>query len=355
MPRVATLPTRSSKLNGPARLRIPPSPPLKVLCPEPGCPWSYRSQTDLNRHLPQHMSPEEREKLMHKCMAPGCSFKCLQKSNLNTHFTVKHTDAKPYACVDCPYRTADPASFNRHKRAMHEYTSGSAKRKTKTQAKALFLDAVARSIPSSDDSGSSSGSWSSAPSPLSSMDFPSECSENLFTFDSSPVSPNNFYLDIMSPSSESSSSGSFLPMSPTTSDSASSDDFFASYCHPISPADLYPNIFSPSSSESSLPASPTSSDGPMLWHPELEMCFAGAAVESTFAPGPAVFYPAEGVNFFVAESECDTVPYFPASFDTTQFLCDFSAPPVYESPICSPFELQDVDTPFTGEWTDVVC
>ncbi|KAJ7657772.1 hypothetical protein DFH06DRAFT_1197099 [Mycena polygramma] len=354
MPRVATSPSRSSKLNGPTRRRTPPSPPLKVLCSQPGCPWSYRSQTDLNRHLPQHMSPEEREKLMHKCMAPGCTFKCLQKSNLNTHFTAKHTDAKPYTCDDCPYRTADPASFNRHKSAMHDYVSGSAKRKTKTQAKALFLDAVARSTPSSDASGSSSGSWSSAPSPLSSMDFPSAFSENLFTFDSSPVSPNDLYLDIVSPSS--SSSGSFLPMSSTSS--GTSDDLFPSHSRPISPADLYPNIFSPSSSESSLPTPPTtSSDGPMLWHPELEMCLAvgGAAVESTLAPGPAVFYPAEGVNFFVAESESDTVPYFPASFDMTQFLSNFSAPPVYESPICSPFELQGVNTPFMGEWSDVVC
>ncbi|KAJ7673973.1 hypothetical protein DFH06DRAFT_1173672 [Mycena polygramma] len=353
MPRVATSPARPSKLNGPTRRRTPPSPPLKILCPQPGCPWSYRSQTDLNRHLPQHMSPEEREKLMHKCTAPGCTFKCLQKSNLNTHFTAKHTDAKPYACADCPYRTADPASFNRHKSATHDYVSGSEKRKTKTQVKALFLDAVARSTPSSDDSGSSSGSWSSAPSPVPSMDLPSAFSENLFTFDSSPVSSNNLYLDIMSPSS--SSSGSFLPMSPTSSGSASSGNLFASYSSPISPADLYPNIFSPSSSNSSFPSSPTSSDGSMLWHPELEMCLAvsGAEVESTFAPGPAVFYPAEGVNFFATES--DTVPYFPASFDATQFLSDFSAPPVYESPICSPFELQDVNTPFIGEWTDVVC
>ncbi|KAJ6483500.1 hypothetical protein C8R47DRAFT_1217583 [Mycena vitilis] len=234
MPRVATYPSRPSKLNGPARRRTPPFPPLKVLCPHPGYPWSYRSQTDLNRHLPQHMSPAEREKLMHECTAPGCTFQCLQKSNLNTHFTAKHTDVKPYACADCLYRTADPAPFCRHKSAtMHEYVSGSEKRKRKTQVKALFLDAVARSTRHSDDSGPSSGSWSSAPSLLPSMEFP------------------------------------------------------------------------------------------------------------------------KGINFFVAES--DAAPYFPASFDATHFSSNFSPPHVHEPPICCLFELQDVNTPFIGEWSDVVC
>ncbi|KAJ7677713.1 hypothetical protein DFH06DRAFT_1316520 [Mycena polygramma] len=362
MPRVATFTTRPHKLNGPTCHKTPPFPPLRVLCPEPECPWTFKSKADLNRHLPQHMSPEEREKLMYKCTAPGCSFKSLQKSNLKTHFVAKHTEAKPHACPNCPFRTADPGCLNRHRGSIHGYTPNSAPRKTKKQAAALIREAMARSESGSDASGSSSGSWSGSPSPSTSMDLfsaPSDelltdelLTDELFTFYSPPISPSGLYLDTMSPSS----SGSSFPTTPT--DSASFEHSSTFYPHPVSPSSLFPDIFppSPSSSSGPLPSPPINCDAPMLWLPDIDTCVA--VVEPTSAPGPTVFYPAEGITSFASDYTCtstDTAsfPAFPASFD----LSHFSAPRVYEPAFDFDAALQALDLrpPFSGEWVDVVC
>ncbi|KAJ6516623.1 hypothetical protein C8R47DRAFT_1313038 [Mycena vitilis] len=354
MPRVATFASRSHKLNGPTYGRTPPSPQLKVLCPEPGCAWSFRSPGDLERHLPQHMSPSEREKLMYRCTAPRCTFKSLQKSNLTTHFVAKHTEAKPHACPNCSFRTADPGCLNRHRRARHNYVSGAAPRKSKTQTAALIREAMARSESGSDSSASTSGSWSASSSPVSSGEFLSASSGEMLTFFSPPVSPSGLCLETMSLSP---SSGSSLPASPT--DSALYEDPSMFYPHPGSPSDLYPGLFPPSPSSSSgfFPSTPNNCDD-QLWLPDLETCVVvGGGIEPTSAPGPALFYPAEGVDSFAFDH---TTAYIPAgSFDPTQFLCDFSAPRVYESALdfaaAPSYVLQDPGSPFSGEWVDVVC
>ncbi|KAJ6481432.1 hypothetical protein C8R47DRAFT_1197651 [Mycena vitilis] len=343
MPRVATFTTRPHMLTGPASHRTPPFPPLKVLCPEPECPWTFKSNADLNRHLPQHMSPEEREKLMYRCTAPGCSYKSLQKSNLKTHFVAKHTEAKPHACPDCPFRTADPGCLNRHRGSLHGYTAGTAPRKTKKQSAALIREAMARSGSGSDASGSSSSSCSGSPSPVSPADLFNV--DELLTIYSPPVSPNEFYLDIMSPSS----SGSSLPTTPTDSVSFEAPSTF--HAQMVSPSALFPDIFPPwpSASSGSLP-SPSSCDAPMLWLPDIDTCVA--VVEPTSAPGPAVFYPAEGSTL----TDTAYFPASPASFDPSQFLCDFSAPRVYEPAFDVDAALQalDIRPQFSGEWIDVV-
>ncbi|KAJ6492033.1 hypothetical protein C8R45DRAFT_1096089 [Mycena sanguinolenta] len=162
MPRVAT--TSTSRSQQPAKGgKVPPNLSLSLLCPQTGCPWSFSNKTDLRRHLPRHMSPEEREKRMYKCPYPGCTHRSLQKSNLETHYNSKHTGLKPLACKQCEYRASDPSTLHRHMRSMHAYVSGTAPRRTKASASASATW-IAEPIPASPESDSSFDSWSTSPS-----------------------------------------------------------------------------------------------------------------------------------------------------------------------------------------------
>ncbi|KAJ7364546.1 hypothetical protein DFH08DRAFT_950115 [Mycena albidolilacea] len=145
MPRVATTSTsRSHKL---ADGKMPPSPPRRVRCPESSCPWSFKNQTDLSRHMPRHMSPEERKKQMYKCPQPGCTHRSLQKSNLQTHYNAKHSGLKPHVCKKCAYCVADPSCLHKDMVAVHQYIPGTTPRKCRSAA-SLIPAADASTVPS---------------------------------------------------------------------------------------------------------------------------------------------------------------------------------------------------------------
>ncbi|KAK7042559.1 hypothetical protein R3P38DRAFT_2768096 [Favolaschia claudopus] len=178
MPRVpsaSSFPARvsNSSVNG----RTPPNPPLQFRCPHDGCRWSYNNKTDLTRHTPLHLSLEEREKLMILCTFPGCTHKCLQRSNMRTHYTTKHTTDKPHACPKCPYSTGDPACLTRHKRRC---AAGgrvkNAPRKNKAASGELQVVLDFHSLLSMDTeslaNGSDSGSSSASSSASASSSFP---------------------------------------------------------------------------------------------------------------------------------------------------------------------------------------
>ncbi|KAK7058034.1 hypothetical protein R3P38DRAFT_2844071 [Favolaschia claudopus] len=165
MPRVAStssFPARASQssTNG----RTPPNPPLEFRCPHKGCSWSYNNRSDLARHVPRHLSLEEREKLMISCSFPGCTHKCLQRSNMRTHYTTKHTTDKPHVCHKCGYGTGDPACLTRHKRRCPK----DAPRKRESAVRELKVIMDARSYLVVDAESSTNGSDSGASTPSSS-------------------------------------------------------------------------------------------------------------------------------------------------------------------------------------------
>ncbi|KAK7057973.1 hypothetical protein R3P38DRAFT_3253013 [Favolaschia claudopus] len=142
MPRIPTQTMTSlrkrSKSTTAKNGKTPPYPPLQHKCSHEGCDWSYKNPTDLSRHTARHLSPEEREKLMHHCPFPGCTHKSLQKSNMKTHYTSKHTTEKPYACNQCDFGTSDPSCYHRHMCGQHGYVPRTEPRKRKSAARDIM-------------------------------------------------------------------------------------------------------------------------------------------------------------------------------------------------------------------------
>ncbi|KAF8161942.1 hypothetical protein K438DRAFT_1985461 [Mycena galopus ATCC 62051] len=284
MPRVATNSTsRSHKLAEGGK--TPPSPPLRLRCPQDDCPWSFRTQTDLRRHLPRHMSPEEREKQMYKCPQPGCSHKSLQKSNLETHYVSKHTGIKPHVCKECTYCASDPSCLHRHMRAVHAYVSGTAPRKKRSDEYSTVVSAVAEpttpASSGSDYSESIADSWSGASSPSSSTYPPFSPASG--TFSDEEFASGNGILYPNFPSSSSSSTDFFLPASPTGSSEWMWDEGFEAALFPLCDKSSVANII----------------------------------LETRPTAAPVIQYPAEGINFFAV------------GLDTTVFSGD-----VHQQPLC---------------------
>ncbi|KAK7057977.1 hypothetical protein R3P38DRAFT_3342118 [Favolaschia claudopus] len=199
MPRIPTqtsaLLRKRSKSTTAKNGKTPPYPPLQHKCSHEGCDWSYKNPTDLSRHTARHLSPEEREKLMHHCPFPGCTHKSLQKSNMKTHYTSKHTTEKPYACNQCDFGTSDPSCYHRHMCGQHGYVPGTEPRKRKSAARDIIPDVVVVEseaqepveVPVASGSGFSSPSPSAddaSPSPAPST--PSSCYELGYPYDVAP-------------------------------------------------------------------------------------------------------------------------------------------------------------------------
>ncbi|KAF7358867.1 Transcriptional repressor CTCF-like [Mycena sanguinolenta] len=339
MPRVATTST-SRPLKQAEGGKVPPNPPLSLLCPQATCPWSFRTKADLKRHLPRHMSPEEREKRMHKCPHPGCTHKSLQKSNVDTHYITKHIALKPLACKQCPYRASDPSSLHRHMRSIHAYISGTAPRKTKSRAfSASAIEIPEPNIPASPAS-TSTDSWSAATS-----------------------------------SSSSSSTYSDFPPSPVPIESASSlrPEELSVYNNPFAVNDALcaftafaPSTLSPfPAAEFSLPASSASSADfdPTAFLPCDATTFcvdfsAGIPSATVDANHPGTQYPAEGINFFSSgldtdaglccEQQPESIFVSPPTYDYASVSCPLDSFSAFDLGLGTPI-------PFVGEWATEFC
>ncbi|KAF7345280.1 Transcriptional repressor CTCF-like [Mycena sanguinolenta] len=282
MPRVAT--TLTSRSHEPTHVgKSTSQPATEASIPQNGCPWSFRTKTDLRRHLPRHMAPEEREKQygffsallslstncrrMYKCSHPGCTHKSLQKSNVDTHFISKHTGLKPHVCKHCPYSTSDPACLHRHMRSIHAYVSGTAPHRRKSNAASAI---PGRSIPTSPGPSSDYSDLSSAaPSPFS------------FEYPNSSPSP------MASPSNSSPSLEEPFPYN------ASSVPDVLYGAHASAP---------PAPSDYSLSTSPTTS-ADWMWDQTFEAALFSHDDAKNFATSTsgecplAMQFPAEGIDF----------------------------------------------------------
>ncbi|KAJ7186450.1 hypothetical protein C8R46DRAFT_1273037 [Mycena filopes] len=293
MPRVAQSTTRSHNL--PTGGKLPPSPPLKFRCPEAGCPWSYSGSGDLNRHLPRHMSPEERESKMFKCPHTGCPRKFLQKSNMKTHYTSQHTGLKPHFCTECAYSSADPSCLHRHMRNLHAYVPGTQPRR-KRSSTMLSLALFDAPSPDSSSSSASGSAWSVASSPAVSSTSPASS-----TYDAE------------------------LLYSPSTS------------------------AYSPTSSMDSLPVSPDASA--WAWDPSFEAaCFAITASPSL---EPQLLYPGEVFDEFIDMSTPSWSPSPDASLlfslpSTLDFSLNLDLQPLDFSSL--DYTLPGSESVFPEEW-----
>ncbi|KAG2122923.1 hypothetical protein DEU56DRAFT_760201 [Suillus clintonianus] len=93
-------------------------PKTPVQCPS--CSKIISRKEDLPRHLETHA--QNKEDLMHPCTHPGCKFKTLQKSNLQTHQRI-HTQIRSQTCPEhgCEFSSTDPGSLTRHRKNIHNY------------------------------------------------------------------------------------------------------------------------------------------------------------------------------------------------------------------------------------------
>ncbi|KAF7350581.1 C2h2 finger domain [Mycena sanguinolenta] len=361
MPRVPTTPTTSRPPKPAEGGKVPPNPPLSLLCPKNGCPWSFRTKTDLRRHLPRHMSPEDREKRMHRCPDPGCSHKSLQKSNVDTHYRSKHSGLKPLACKDCEFRASDPSTFHRHMRSMHAYVSGTAPRRTKASgasgASAIRIPEPQSSLPVPPASNSSFGSWSG----------PSSSS---------------------SPSSSTYSDFPPTPPLPVASTSSRPEEVFV-YNTPFAVTGLYANpaAYTGSTSSAAPTSSPLVNQFPCLpashgtiSSAEWQAAFEAAAllpcdaqdfcIDATAAgvEYPSTQYPAEGINSLLdgmgARWDADTA--VAAAYEQQyEQACMVVPPPMYEQqPVSAPYSMAfgfqqnmglRMPIPFVGEWVGEFC
>ncbi|KAG2142962.1 hypothetical protein DEU56DRAFT_939104 [Suillus clintonianus] len=93
-------------------------PKTPVQCPV--CTKFISRKEDLPRHLKTHAA--NKEDLMHTCTHPGCKYKTLQKSNLQTHQRT-HTRNRSQTCPEpgCQFSSTDPGSLTRHRKKLHKY------------------------------------------------------------------------------------------------------------------------------------------------------------------------------------------------------------------------------------------
>ncbi|RDB30070.1 Zinc finger protein Pegasus [Hypsizygus marmoreus] len=106
------------------------------------CGEVMRYKADVPRHIKLHA--EDKTDLFYHCPAEGCTYKALQKSNVNTHYNT-HTGQKPHECPACPFATGDPGSLTRHRKKRHGYVPE--KSAPRAKAKAVGTKASRRHSP----------------------------------------------------------------------------------------------------------------------------------------------------------------------------------------------------------------
>ncbi|KAN0131799.1 hypothetical protein V8E53_010327 [Lactarius tabidus] len=84
-------------------------------CPDCGMTLSGRSVLRRHRRT-QH--PDGTEFTAH-CPYPSCEYKADQRSNLNAHMNVRHSNEPRYPCPDCGKGCTDPGARFRHRKTAH--------------------------------------------------------------------------------------------------------------------------------------------------------------------------------------------------------------------------------------------
>ncbi|KAJ4000326.1 hypothetical protein F5050DRAFT_562950 [Lentinula boryana] len=83
------------------------------------CGTKVARKGDLPRHMRSHLSAEEKFSKSYACPYDGCTYRSLQKGNVDTHIRT-HTKEK-IKCPTCDFETPDPGSLTRHRKRRHEY------------------------------------------------------------------------------------------------------------------------------------------------------------------------------------------------------------------------------------------
>ncbi|KIK37595.1 hypothetical protein CY34DRAFT_15603 [Suillus luteus UH-Slu-Lm8-n1] len=90
--------------------------PTHVNCPI--CNKPICRKKDLDRHVRTHN--KDNDAPMHACPYTGCTFKTIQKANLQMHIG-KHTGDLSHRCPECPFATNYQASLITHRKRFHDY------------------------------------------------------------------------------------------------------------------------------------------------------------------------------------------------------------------------------------------
>ncbi|KAJ7617362.1 hypothetical protein FB45DRAFT_1034653 [Roridomyces roridus] len=286
MPRVASTPiTRPHKSSRSGK--VPPKTPLKYSCTDSGCPWSFSRPSDLARHAKRHLSQEEKETTMLRCNIGDCDFKCLQKSNLDTHRNATHFGIKPHVCRKCGYRSADPSSMNRHNRrcALRRSLASTSPELSGSEYEWISDSSSASPNDSSRASPSPSSSALFFPStPEYSSQLPVADLDALSTYPAPPLGDLSSWLDLEA----------CLEMQAGA---------VPSTCDPAAPSALYPAeqlLFAPSFIDVPFPAAP---------QPEHVACDFNVDELSTISPPPLVFDGLPPSAFHLQSSEPNPYAY----------------------------------------------
>ncbi|KIK56466.1 hypothetical protein GYMLUDRAFT_247958 [Collybiopsis luxurians FD-317 M1] len=93
------------------------------------CGTRVARKGDIPRHMQSHLSAEEKASISYFCPYEDCTYRSLQKVNVDTHIR-KHTQVKDIQCPTCNFATGDPGSLTRHRKRRHEYVPKQRKPRT---------------------------------------------------------------------------------------------------------------------------------------------------------------------------------------------------------------------------------
>ncbi|KIK35894.1 hypothetical protein CY34DRAFT_38153, partial [Suillus luteus UH-Slu-Lm8-n1] len=82
------------------------------------CDKTIGRSTDLARHVRTH--DKDNEAFMYACPYDDCTYKVLQKTNLQTHIG-KHPGDLPHRCPECTFATNYQGTLIKHRKRVHGY------------------------------------------------------------------------------------------------------------------------------------------------------------------------------------------------------------------------------------------
>ncbi|KIK57353.1 hypothetical protein GYMLUDRAFT_247001 [Collybiopsis luxurians FD-317 M1] len=78
------------------------------------CGTKVARKGDVPRHMQSHLSAEEKASISYSCPYEDCSYKSLQKVNVDTHIR-KHTKVKDLQCPACDFATVFERAWRQEK------------------------------------------------------------------------------------------------------------------------------------------------------------------------------------------------------------------------------------------------